>query len=441
LRPAPAVVLPPNLERLDPAVQTLISSQAAAVAARPREASTHGDLGLVYEANLLWPEARRCFEYAASLDPGEMLWKLHLAIAYRQTGGPQEALAQLRELVKQHPNFSYLQQRLGEALLEAGELNEAESAFRKVIELAPVAAQGYTGLGDILLQRQDYYQAAPPLEKAVALDPDYRTAHYLLGSVYQRLGMEEKAKLELAQGKNAAVRFLPDPATGQIQRYAVNLTTRLQQAKTTLQEGKAREAAQLLEPMLVHHPENVSLLNELAVAYMRLGQFNEVEALLRKARQRPESQFMTLINFSSLMFRTDSLRQALAYADSAVTQAPNVDQAHFSRGQALWRLGRYQEALASLQEAARLNPQNPQNHSFAGDLYIKAKEYEKARQAYQSALALDAKMLPALVGLARANWALGRRAEAEAAYVQAKQFAPDHPLVRRLEQEILATTR
>jgi len=435
-RPEPELTLPSNLAHLDPAVQALIRLRAAA---RSRNALAHGDLGLVYEANLLWQEARACFETASHLDPDEMLWQLHLAMAYRQTGAYEEALERLRNLAKQHPNFSYLQQRLGQALLETGDLKEAESAFKKLIDLAPVAPQGYTGLGDVMLQRQDYQQAVPLLEKAVALEPNYRTAHYLLGSAYQRLGWLEKAEAELAQGKNASILFLPDPATITVQRYAVNLTARLQQAQEALRQGNAKGAAQFLEETRVHHPQNVSLLNELAIAYMRMGQLNEAGTLLRRAQQLPEGQYMTLINLSALMFRADRAQQALVYADSAIALAPKMDQAHFSRAQALWRLERYQEALASLQEALRRNPQNSQSHSFAGDVYMKLGNYERARQAYESALKLDPKMITALVGLARANWALGRQAEAETALAQARQIAPDHPLIRRFEQELKST--
>jgi len=435
-RPTPEVVLPQNLARLDSAVQALIRSKAAVATARPRDASAHGDLGLAYEANLLWPEARRCFETAAKLDPNEILWKLHLAMAHRQTGAHQEALGRLRNLAKENPTASYLQQRFGQILLEAGDRQEAESAFRKLIALAPNVASGYAGLGEVMLQKKDYPQAVPLLEKAVALEPNYKTAHYLLGTAYQRLGLQEKAEIELTQGLNASVRFLPDPASARVQQYAVNLTARLQQAQEALHQGNAQHAAQLLEEIRAQHSENVSLLNELAVAYMRLSRFNEAKELLRQAQQRPDGQYMTMINFSALMFRAERPQQALAYADSAIGLAPKMEQGYFSRSQALWRLNRYQEALASLQEALRRNPKNSQSLSFAGDLYLKIGEKEKARASYQSALRLDARMLPALVGLAKANWELGRQAEAQDAFAQARSVAPEHPLVRRLEQQL-----
>jgi tetratricopeptide (TPR) repeat protein len=435
------VVMPSNSASLDPAVQELVRIKAAAVTDRPEDASAHGDLGLVYEANSLWQEARACYEIASKIDPNEMLWKLHLAIAYRQTGAYNTALLLLNDLANRDPNVSYIQQRLGQAMLENGDLNGAEKAFRKLIDVAPNATQGYTGLSDILLQRGDYQHAIKLLETAVSLDPKYRTSHYLLGRAYQRLGMFDKAEAELLEGKNASIVFLPDPGSEKIRQYAVNLTTRLQMAKDDLNEGRSQQAAQLLKETLVYHPENVSLLNNLAVAYMRVGEIQQAEALLSKAQRQREGQFMTAINYSSLMLRTNRPLEALQHADNAIELAPNLDQAYFSRALALSRLGRYQEALVATQKTSDLNSQNPQAPALAGDLYMKLIDYEHAKQAYQIALKSDPKMLPALLGYARACMALHQYSEVETALVRARQIAPNHPLVQQIEQQFQRVVR
>ena len=125
----------------------------------------------------------------------------------------------------------------------------------------------------------------------------------------------------------------------------------------------------------------------------------------------------------------------MAYADTAVVQAPTVDQAHFTRSRVLERLGRLEEALASLHEARQHAPRNPQNHAFSGDLCRRLKRYEDALHHYENALAIDAVFLPAWAGLAQTNWALGRLEDARTALTEARKLAPDHPMVARLEQQ------
>jgi cytochrome c-type biogenesis protein CcmH/NrfG len=84
----------------------------------------------------------------------------------------------------------------------------------------------------------------------------------------------------------------------------------------------------------------------------------------------------------------------------------------------------------------RQNPQDPQNHAFAGDLQMQLGANEKARESYENALRLNPEMLPALVGKARASLSLGRYSEAEAALNHARKVAPDHPVIRRLDQQL-----
>jgi tetratricopeptide (TPR) repeat protein len=435
LRPAPQVVLPQNLELLDPAVTALIKSKAALAQASSREASAHGDLGLVYEANHLWEEARRCFETASRLSPKEMSWKFHLAIAARKTGDYEGALELLQSLAREHSHVPYVQQHLGEALLESGDLTGAEAAFEKLIALAPNVPLGYAGLGNVMLQKQNTQRAVQLLEKAVSLAPDYRTAHYLLGIAYRDLGWHDQAEIELAKGVDAPIVYLPDPLTKKVQQYAVNLKSRLEQAEDYLSANNSKSAAQILEQALAYHPENVGVLNSLAAVYLRLGLLKQAETLLRRAQKLEAGNFTTYINLSSLALHANRPDQALQYADSAIAANAKTGRAYFTRGQALARLRRFEEALKSLQTTLQLDSTKSQNYAFAGDLYMEQRAYERARDHYQKALALNPKMLPAIIGLARAHWALGHRAEAKTALAEARNLAPDHPLIHRLEKD------
>ena len=68
-KPAPATVVPEDMSGLDGSVARLVSGQLSAVNGAPREAATHGKLGLIYEANEMYHEAQLSFANAAELDP------------------------------------------------------------------------------------------------------------------------------------------------------------------------------------------------------------------------------------------------------------------------------------------------------------------------------------------------------------------------------------
>ncbi|NNJ64557.1 MAG: tetratricopeptide repeat protein, partial [Xanthomonadales bacterium] len=152
----PSAVLPGDLQRIDPAVADAIRRQTRAMSDRPEDLDAVETLCLIYEANILWDLARRCFGAIAREAPDNLLWAYHLAIATGETGDTGGATRMMQELAEKHPEFAPLQQRLGEALLQTGDLAGARAAFQRVIELQPGSAEGHAGLGNVLLREQQY---------------------------------------------------------------------------------------------------------------------------------------------------------------------------------------------------------------------------------------------------------------------------------------------
>ncbi|GIV58693.1 MAG: hypothetical protein KatS3mg042_1606 [Rhodothermaceae bacterium] len=434
-RPAPEVVRPAPYRDLDPAVAALVERTIARVLERPREAGAHGDLGLVYEANQLWAEARACFETAVALDPSHPGWRLHLALAARQTGDHATARTLLETLARDAPDLPAVHERLGEARLEAGDLDGAARAFQRVIDLAPQQSNGYTRLGDVLLQQGRVEEALALLEQAVSLDPEDRQAFYLLGRAYQRLGRADEAEAALAKGRDATPRYLPDPLSERVQRYAVNLPARLERAGWLLQAGHPDQAATLLQQALRDHPDNPDVLNNLAVAYLHMNRLDEAHTLLERARALDDRRFGTYLNLASWALRTGDPARALAYAEDALARAPDQVQIQMTRAQALAALDRTAEALAAAEDAHRLAPDQAAPLALAGDLLLQLDRPAEAAGRYREALRLDPDLLPALIGLTRAALRLGQTDEARRTFERARRLAPEHPYVARLTRQ------
>lgn len=429
-------VVPANLERLDPAVRALVQEVLAETREAPGDGRRHGTLGLVYEANLLWDEAREAFRIAAELDPEEPLWHYHLAVAGRQTGDFEGSRELLERLVAEDPSFAPGQQRLGLALLEAGELERAKAAFQRLMELEPYAPEGYAGLGDALLRDDDAAAAAANLEKAVQRDPEYRAAHYLLGLAYRDLGREREAVRELALGADSDLRHLPDPFADEVERYAVSLTARNDRAQVLLQQGEAEEAARLLEESLSFHPHNVTTLNNLGIARMHQGAMAAAFEVLQRARRVDDGKFSTYLNLASWAQHAGRPEQALQYARDAVARGTGVARTHDALALSLFRLGRTAEAVEALETAVRLDARDLQVRMRLADLYERSGRLAEALEQYLAAAALWPVALPAYLGAARAGLALGRLDDASTALAEAERLAPGHPEVAALQQRL-----
>jgi predicted Zn-dependent protease len=99
-----------------------------------------------------------------------------------------------------NPDYAPVYDRLGDAYLRAGKLDEAQQALTKAIALDTSLTGAFIKMGKVLLRRQDLQTAIMYLKHAEKMDPEDFTTHTLLSQAYHRVGMEEDAKRESALG-------------------------------------------------------------------------------------------------------------------------------------------------------------------------------------------------------------------------------------------------
>ncbi len=438
ITPAPTVVQPNVETDLDPAVDALLTKLVTSAEQNPREATTHAALALAYEANGLWNEAQESYTQAIKLNSEERDWHLHKAVVARQNGDFDTALATLKKHAPKHPQYAPLQNHYADALLEAGEIEEAEKAFRNLITIAPGAAQGYVGLGDILIQQGNGEEAVENLEEAVRKSPNYKQAHYLLGRAYTLVGKTEEAEISLAKGSGAEIEYMLDPLYQQMEQYTVNATGRINLASKYLNSGNPQRAAQLLEETYSYHNTNVMLLNTLASAYLRTQRLDDARRLLDRAKGLDEDQFFTYLNLYSWALRAQKKDEALGFAQQAVSHAPDRDDTHLAVAQSLTEMNRLEEALVSAQKAVEIDGSKGNNVGMLGDILLRLERYQDAEVFLQRAIAIDANLLPAIVGLAQTKWELGDYEAARNLLRRAQQIAPNHPRVREIANKFNA---
>ncbi|HXS95503.1 MAG TPA: tetratricopeptide repeat protein [Candidatus Limnocylindrales bacterium] len=337
------------------------------------------DLGRALERNLQISRALEAYNEAARLDP-------------------QNAAAHLRAAIL-----------LG---LRMRRLPEAEGEFAKAYSLYE-ALSNTEGQVEVLFQRgvlattgKKFQDARADLEKAIqtahVIATDYQeiAATLQLSSVTYQQGDAKRAEqmaaaaVEWARrvGKaNLAARGLTDLALARFGRSdylgaeatlreAIDLARRnrlhrnearalLQLASIHLQQGDVKSALQEAEPALAYYRqagfalETTQALTAVARAHRDLGQNDkartEFEQLLTRAKATGETlQILTAEQgMASFFFQTDQWPQALEHYEKHSELARQVnDRAAtgiglVNRAKLLWRLGRYQDAEAVLQEA------------------------------------------------------------------------------------------
>jgi predicted O-linked N-acetylglucosamine transferase (SPINDLY family) len=126
-----------------------------------------------------------------------------------------------------------------------------------------------------------------------------------------------------------------------------------------------------------------------------------------------------------LLRRAGQLEQALAAMNSAARLAPEDPQVHNNLGNLLVQLGRPADAIASCLRAITLAPQSAEAPNSLGNAYLELGQLKEAEASYRRALALDPNHTHAHCNLGGVLVDLGRVGEAEAHCHKALALAPD----------------
>ena len=114
---------------------------------------------------------------------------------------PEQAIEQLRALVRQQPNVPQGHYALAEALFSQNHYPEAETEFRRALQLQPSNAAARFNLGLVLLIQNRSAEAKKLFAEAIAKNAGDADAHYGMGLV---LSDEDKPKDAIEEFKTAA---------------------------------------------------------------------------------------------------------------------------------------------------------------------------------------------------------------------------------------------
>jgi len=138
--------------------------------------------------------ARQALAEAAALAPGHPEPRRAQAIIELQSGHPGQAVATLRGVLADCPDYALAHADLGTALQATGATAEALAAWRQACTLAPDAPMPWFNLGRALQLEGSTGEAIKALERSIALAPDFLPALILAGDAQVHAGRFEAAE-------------------------------------------------------------------------------------------------------------------------------------------------------------------------------------------------------------------------------------------------------
>lgn len=269
---------------------------------------------------------------------------LSSVFALTALGGPAQAAAK--------PNYDKKMQ-LGQLLYFNGNVDQAIKAFKTAASLKPTAFEPHLNLVNIYVQKGEIPEAVEECHEVLKIKEGHRDVHLILGNLLRSMASSES-----------------DP----------------DKQKKLLEEAVAEvEKAQSLkaDPALIH--------NTLGIIRVQQGEHDKamehMESALSANQKLPDAHLVKGV----LHFKKGEKEKALHHLDQAIKHKNNKNaEARTTKADILFTMNKHDEALTEYKKASEDDPRHQPAWAGQGNIYIQRKEFEKAKDCLDKAVAIKA---------------------------------------------------
>jgi superkiller protein 3 len=433
------------------------SFNGGAAAAEEPTFRDHIKNGEAAAAAIDWQTAVSEFEAAVRMDEKSSLANYDLGIAYCHVGRFEQALEAERKALEIDPRYVPAHIQVATILTRTQDLDGAEKSLRKALEVDPNSGIAQSNLDALLLLKNR--KTAP--EVAAQSQAPQSTADSSAAA-----GSEAKADPVTTVLSNPAI-LAPQMTPGAEKVIQSSLPQDSLESKTAdliteanayFAQGAVSQARETLQRAVQFNPKSAVAHGNLGVALGTAGDFDGQIAEERKAVELEETNAEAHLNLAWALARKEGWTEAQREYKRALTLKPDLIEAELGKALADAKVGKsklaiqdlnkakethagaawpyiglgsiysdqkkYDDALAALKEAVKLEPSNMEARQRLADLYLRRFEWNEAAEQYREALKLAPYDFSCYMGLGLACQKSGQNEEALKAFKTAAGIAP-----------------
>lgn len=320
----------------------------------PKEGTVYYNMGLIYTRSNQVAKAEEAFKKAIEYDPKNAAAYSSLGLVYELDQKPQEAITIYQSLVEKDPENPQPYLAMGELYYNQKEDEKALEAFRHYSSLKPsdVGVNDYIGLCYFRLKR--YAEAVEVFQKLLDQKPTESLIRYRLSAAFEELEDFDSAEKQLL-----AILANDDKSLDAWVRLALlyDRQKKSDLAQKTVQDGLKvvpdHPELLLVQGMLFHEADKFA---EALEQYQKVARIE----LTYQHRQAPEYNLGTLA------------------------------QAYFNQGVVLDKQGKFDDAIASMKKVIDVQPDNADAYNYIGYSFAdKGIQLDDAKRYMENALKLD----------------------------------------------------
>jgi len=303
---------------------------------------------------------------------------------------------------------------VGNMHVALGNSAAALQSWKKSLELDPKRADVYQGMGEVALKKGEFDEALALWRKAEQIDPKMAGIHCSLARALMNLRRPQEAIAELENETEIS------PGSG-LSYYLLG--------QAYLQVEEYEKARRNYEQAVAVQPDLWNAYYGLATAYARLGQADKSQECREKFKKLKAEELKV------------TLDRSVAYDDLQVVRR-DVVLFYLEVGR-LYQQGKNPTAAERhWLRAAALDAKNARCREYLAELYQSSGREAEALEMYRLLREIDPKNPLYCASLGVVHTRLKRFEEAEQAFVEAQQLAPQQSLgYRALAQLYLHTNQ
>jgi len=395
--------------RLDEAQRTL----EKAVADLPADDEAKLALVAFVTSQRTAAEGEKILRNFITRQPDDFQLRFGLADLLRRTGSTAEALATYAEVIHRDetgPQGLLARDRIAAIYLTQNRADDARKLIKEVLDRNPHDNDALLMRGELGL-RPDPAGAVADLRAVLRDQPGSVAVQRLLARAYIANGEPALAEQALRAAMEAAPADIP---------------VRLELAQLLIRRQEPERATALLEDSVRKAPTDAAAREALTRVYLSEHNFagarvnaDALETLLPKAALGPYLAGLAAQGENRLDDSSRDFDRALSLQPRAMDALTALVRLELTRG-------RTAAAFARAQQAADQDAQDPIPYNLLAELYLGTKDFKRATEAAERAIAISPGWWAARRSLARVRLSSGDTAGALAAYADALKDAPSN---------------
>jgi putative PEP-CTERM system TPR-repeat lipoprotein len=343
--------------------------------------------------------------YARAFDhsgPQDLKPGLMLITHYLRTDRVSAAAKAVEQLTLKAPDHLSVHMANARVAMAAKDLASTKAYLTRASRAAEFDPELQVQVARLQMQAQDPKGAQYGLEKALKTAPDHLIAQAMMVEAEIALGQLAEAEqrsrtlvskyprlapVQALVGDVAAARGLL-PAALTAYRRAHELapdSISLLRVYRVMQRDDAAGGRRFLQQWLKKHPDDVEVLQALAGAYAREGDFVAAKSTYTQVLQRQPDNADALNNLAHVLIRLND-PGAMQVADRALALRPETPHVLGTAGWAAFQAGQSDRALQLLRDARLRDPSNAETRFYLATVLASAGRSAEARRELEVAL-------------------------------------------------------